>query len=295
MNKCTYFSHDANARNDLKILQMRSVYGYQGYGWYWAIVESMREQEDFRISMRGQYVWDAIATALQCDCNMAQKFVDDCVNEFKLFESDGEFFWSDSLCQRMDKMNHKSKKARNSANVRWDDANVPHVGCDRIATAPQENESAREKKRKETKRKESKDLDHFPLSNEPVSDVVKQKGVLYTAGFLEFWTCYPRKVSKKNAQMAWAKVRPDEVLLQKMIAAIKDQMTSPQWTRDNGDSIPHPATWLNGERWTDETQKRIGSAGVDNSIRFDPEELEILKERERSERQAASSTGESRG
>jgi hypothetical protein len=106
-------------------------------------------------------------------------------------------------------------------------------------------------------------------------------------GFTEFWDCYPRKVSKKNAQSAWAKIRPDKDLLQKMITAIKDQKTSPQWTRDNGDSIPHPATWLNGERWNDETQ-RIGSSGVDHAIHFDPGELEIRKEREQNERPTSS-------
>jgi hypothetical protein len=87
-------------------------------------------------------------------------------------------------------------------------------------------------------------------------------------------------VSKKTAQAVWSKIKPDDVLLQKMLAAIKDQKTSPQWIRDNGDSIPHPATWLNGERWNDESQ-RIGSSGVDQTIRFDPGELKILKEREK--------------
>jgi hypothetical protein len=269
MNKCTYFSHDANAGNDPKILQMRSVYGLEGYGRYWIIVESMREQEGFRLSMQGQYVWDAFALRMQCDCNAAHKFVDDCINEFKLFDSDGDFFWSESLCQRMNLMDEKSQKARQSANSRWHNANAMRSECDRNA-----------KKVKESKRKEKKDLDHSPLSNEPLRAVPKQKNTPCTAGFTEFWSCYPRKISKKNAQVAWSKIKPDDVLLQTMLAAIKDQKASPQWTRYGGDSIPHPATWLNGERWNDESQ-RIGSSGVDHAIHFDPNELEVLKEREK--------------
>jgi len=27
---------------------------------------------------------------------------------------------------------------------------------------------------------------------------------------------------------------------------------SEQWTKDNGQYIPHAATWLNGRRWEDE-------------------------------------------
>jgi hypothetical protein len=29
-------------------------------------------------------------------------------------------------------------------------------------------------------------------------------------------------------------------------------MTSAEWTKDGGQFIPHPATWLNQKRWEDE-------------------------------------------
>lgn len=38
-----WFKHDYNARNDEKILELRSVYGAEAYGVYWMIIESMAE------------------------------------------------------------------------------------------------------------------------------------------------------------------------------------------------------------------------------------------------------------
>lgn len=41
---------------------------------------------------------------------------------------------------------------------------------------------------------------------------------------------------------------PLEVLLK----ALEEQKKSLQWTKDGGQFVPHPTTWLNQERWEDE-------------------------------------------
>lgn len=41
-----YFSHDYNARNDPKILELRSEYGMEGYGIYWCLIETMAEDDE---------------------------------------------------------------------------------------------------------------------------------------------------------------------------------------------------------------------------------------------------------
>lgn len=70
--------------------------------------------------------------------------------------------------------------------------------------------------------------------------------------FEKFWSVYPRKVNKVGARKAFDRIRPDESLLNRIIAAVEKQKTSDQWTKDGGQFIPHPATWLNGHRWEDE-------------------------------------------
>lgn len=47
MSKSTfYFDHDYNARNDQKILELRAQYGWQGYGIYFALVETLCESKN---------------------------------------------------------------------------------------------------------------------------------------------------------------------------------------------------------------------------------------------------------
>lgn len=65
-----------------------------------------------------------------------------------------------------------------------------------------------------------------------------------------FWNAYPRKTNKGFAKQIFQKLSVDQVLLDKMLLAIGQQKQSDQWK--NPQYIPHPSTWLNGERWEDE-------------------------------------------
>lgn len=114
-----YFSHDSNARYDPDILAMVSVYGMAGYGWYWVIIEILREQEDYKFNITKEHSYNAIAMQLYIDCNAAKKFIEDCINEFDLFISDGENFWSESLLNRMEILANKRQKMKDNANKRW--------------------------------------------------------------------------------------------------------------------------------------------------------------------------------
>ncbi|MDE5575785.1 MAG: hypothetical protein K2J11_00155 [Oscillospiraceae bacterium] len=69
--------------------------------------------------------------------------------------------------------------------------------------------------------------------------------------FEKFWKAYPRKKAKDAALRAWKKLKPDENLLNVILAAIEQQKQSDQWRKDKGQYIPYPATWLNGRRWED--------------------------------------------
>ena len=42
-----YFSHDSNARHDPKLGAVRAKYGWAGYGLYWAIIECLRDQDNY--------------------------------------------------------------------------------------------------------------------------------------------------------------------------------------------------------------------------------------------------------
>lgn len=72
------------------------------------------------------------------------------------------------------------------------------------------------------------------------------------AMFEEFWTAYPKKVSKAAALKAYRKIKPSESLQAEILAAVSRAKTSVDWSKDDGQFIPYPASWLNARRWEDE-------------------------------------------
>ena len=80
----------------------------------------------------------------------------------------------------------------------------------------------------------------------------KKQSEVVNERFERFWSSYPRKQSKINARKAFEKISPSEELLGKMLSAIGEASKSQQWTKDGGQFIPLPATWLNQRRWEDE-------------------------------------------
>jgi hypothetical protein len=71
-------------------------------------------------------------------------------------------------------------------------------------------------------------------------------------GFPAFWSLYPRKVAKRDAQKAWVKLSPGATLQVEILDAVLARATSEEWTKDGGRYVPYPASWLNGRRWEDE-------------------------------------------
>jgi hypothetical protein len=70
-------------------------------------------------------------------------------------------------------------------------------------------------------------------------------------GFGDFWALYPRKQAKSKAQAAWKRIKPGQ--RDALMAALPIQIAEDDgWVRGY---IPLPATYLNGERWTDAITK----------------------------------------
>jgi hypothetical protein len=81
---------------------------------------------------------------------------------------------------------------------------------------------------------------------------IKTKPKRDATAFARFWDAYPKKVGKGKAEKAFVKV--DVALLDVILKAVAQHSKSEQWLKDNGQFIPHPATWLNERRWEDEMQ-----------------------------------------
>lgn len=79
--------------------------------------------------------------------------------------------------------------------------------------------------------------------------------------FDRFWQAYPKKVGKDAARKAFEKRAPNDDLLEQMLEAVAMQTRSTAWTKDGGEFIPHPSTWLNQGRWQDETSLSLDPSG----------------------------------
>jgi hypothetical protein len=118
--------------------------------------------------------------------------------------------------------------------------------------------SCEEGKGRERKGKEKKPLDHRADDRARLDQEFEDR----------FWPAYPRKVGKANAMKAFLKIGPDVETVTRMLGALRVQTQSDQWRRDNGQFIPHPATWLNGRRWEDEAAESVNGSAPDGSFGF---------------------------
>ena len=107
---------------------------------------------------------------------------------------------------------------------------------------------------------ENPNMDNPNLGNPPQSNT-KQSNTkesntkeIYSCMFEAFWKAYPRKVNKQAAEKAFNKLKPSEDLFKAIMAGLENHKKSKQWTRDDGQYIPHASTWINGKRWEDELE-----------------------------------------
>lgn len=81
---------------------------------------------------------------------------------------------------------------------------------------------------------------------EPVAEPTEEQ----KACFELFWQAYWRRVAKKAAAVAYHRAVTTLEAHERVMEAVRAQ--TPEMIRRDVEFRPHPATWLNQERWTDE-------------------------------------------
>jgi len=89
------------------------------------------------------------------------------------------------------------------------------------------------------------------------------------AEFEAFWDAYPRKNAKAHARKAYAKARKT-ISASALLAAVKAWPFDEQ-VRNGSDYRPYAASWLNGERWEDESVQAALSANQSRE-KFSPDQ-----------------------
>lgn len=162
------------------------------------------------------------------------------IDEGKIVEKDGGL-WNLKVQQVVDARIEKRNKARASADSRWSkkpkknngggNANASAAQCERNANQNQ-NQNQSQK-------------DNTPQTPQGGSE---------PEGFAEFWKAYPRRVGKGQARKAYAKAikSNDPSFLIAEAEKFAKRMRGQEQRY-----IPHPSTWLNGERWLDEEKAPV--------------------------------------
>lgn len=217
-----YFSHDSNARNDEKIMAMRSVYGLPGYAMYFMIVEILREQSNYKIK-DGKYTCNTLAMQMQCKNEEVKKFIEDCCEEFELLKRKDGFIYSESLLRRMEIVDSTSEKRRKASETRWSNANVMQMDSKCNANEIQMLSKEKESKVKEIKEKEIKEQYIIPPKPDWVSDYCKERNNGITASeFIDFYESKGWVVGKSKMKDWQAAIRTWEKNRNVVIKEVKD-------------------------------------------------------------------------
>jgi hypothetical protein len=106
MKDAYYFSHDSGAHKDPKIIQLRTIHGWAGYGIFWAIVETLRDQSKWR--------WEAtlkqgLSMAIGGDEKQILNVIETLL-ELNLLEEEKGYIHAPSLTRRMKEFEKKRAK-----------------------------------------------------------------------------------------------------------------------------------------------------------------------------------------
>jgi len=86
--------------------------------------------------------------------------------------------------------------------------------------------------------------------------------------FNQFWNMYPKKIQRKTSEQKFKLHVKDELTFNAVMLNLSIMCKSNEWTKDNGQYIPNPTTYLNQHRWEDETKPTVKTSSF----------LDMLKE-----------------
>ena len=181
--KKTFFNHDSNARNDLKLIRLRKFGGWEFYGIYFAILELLFSEEN-KLCVED---YETLAFGLQCDADKLKQIIED----FDLFVVEDNCFYSKRLYEHIEEINNKSNKAKENANKRWGNANAMRTYNDSNASISISKAKVKKSKSIEERIEDFKKSIH---AIDGISDEDKNDFFLY-------WTEKNKSGSKFRAEM----------------------------------------------------------------------------------------------
>lgn len=122
-----YFTHDAHALEDPKCMLLVSQFGMEGYGMFWALIETLRQQKDYRLPV-------SMIPALAQRFGVSEAKLRTVIGNYGLFVvQDDMVFFSESLDRRMAELekaaSFRRERALKGAQSRWQKAVGDSESC----------------------------------------------------------------------------------------------------------------------------------------------------------------------
>ena len=217
---------DSNARNDSKIISLRMKLGVEGYGIYFMIIERLREESD--------YVSNKDYDSLAFDFRATPEKVKSVIEDFGLFIfTDDDCFYSESLMQRMNLKDEKSKKhslgGKKAMDKRWNNnqndkdfitnlSNSDNIVITNLPESDNKESKVKERKVKESKEKESKGELHTDEAE--IIEVIEDSDYqdTFRENLLRFKKEFPSEKRYEEIAMMFSKKKDEiEMLLDEFI------------------------------------------------------------------------------
>jgi len=216
-----WFKHDSDANLDDKLQNLMLDHGLKGYGLYWYCLELIANKFDH----------SNITFELKHDARIIAKNTGETVKEvedmMKLMIELGLFDQTEGIITCL-KLGSRFESSSTSNRLTRDVI-------------------------KQLKEKSCRSHDG-DMTDKIRRDKIRLEENKYLTSFETFYSKYPKKVKRANAEKAWLKYKPDIVVVMK---ALEYQLSNDSRFRDS-QYIPHPATWLNGKEWeNEEVNKKV--------------------------------------
>ncbi len=102
-----YFPHDSNAHNDPKVISLRMKHGLEGYGFFWMMIELLRESKDYKCPSDPAF----LEISLSLPQATLQALLETCIKVDLLQQNDG-FVSSKTFTQRMKLVDRRREALR---------------------------------------------------------------------------------------------------------------------------------------------------------------------------------------
>ncbi|MFI7817451.1 replication protein, partial [Acinetobacter baumannii] len=92
----------------------------------------------------------------------------------------------------------------------------------------------------------------------------EKQGVGYSENFEKFWSAYPtckRKSDKSGTYKTFTK-HEGSFAIETLLSILEKQKSDVSWTKQDGEFIPSPSTWLNQKQWENEYWFQVNSSVV---------------------------------